>query len=74
MEPNTWKLTLGQNQEILMNVTISNQREPAYETQLFIIHPTTLSYIGRKIEVRVRIKIICDSGGPIPVWGVVVEG
>lgn len=50
-EPNTWELMLGTHQELGLNVSVSNRKESAYETQLFVVHPASISYIGRKVEV-----------------------
>ena len=42
----SWELMLGQHAVVLVNVIVHNLRESAYEAQLFVSHPTSLSYIG----------------------------
>lgn len=42
---------LGKQDELVLNVNVSNRQESAYETQMFVIHPTSISYIGTKVEV-----------------------
>jgi len=42
----SWELMLGQHTEVVVNITAHNLRESAYEAQLFISHPSSLSYIG----------------------------
>lgn len=71
-EPNTWKLMLGTHQEIGLNVSVSNHQESAYETQLFVSHPASIGYIGRKVEGNKQLScnpynttlVVCAIGNP----------
>lgn len=71
-EPNTWKLMLGTDQELGLNITVSNRKESAYETQLFVSHPASISYIGRKVEGNKQLNcnphnttlVVCAIGNP----------
>ncbi|KAK3914130.1 Integrin alpha-PS1 [Frankliniella fusca] len=71
-EPNTWKLMLGTDQELGLNVTVSNRKESAYETQLFVSHPASISYIARKVEGNKQLNcnpynttlVVCAIGNP----------
>ncbi|XP_049862798.1 integrin alpha-PS1 isoform X1 [Schistocerca gregaria] len=55
-ESGAWDLTLGRDQEMKLDIQVNNYRESAYEAQLFISHPASLSYIGHKTENK---KLIC---------------
>ncbi|XP_075237654.1 multiple edematous wings [Lycorma delicatula] len=69
----TWQLMLGQHEEVTLNITAYNLRESAYEAQLFLSHPSTLSYIGRiKTEGKQlscnphnKTMVICSLGNPL---------
>lgn len=37
---------LGEEDEVKLDIKVTNYKEPAYETQLYIIHPPSLSYIA----------------------------
>ena len=50
-------LELGENREILMNVTISNTGEPAYFAWLNLNFSRVFSFVGRADEVT---DILCD--------------
>ncbi|XP_030379040.1 integrin alpha-PS1 isoform X2 [Scaptodrosophila lebanonensis] len=41
-----YALTLGEKEEVRVNVNVSNLADSAYETQLFIVHPKSISYIA----------------------------
>lgn len=69
----SWELMLGQHTEVLLNITVHNLRESAYEAQLFVSHPTSLSYIGR---IKAKGKqltcnphnntlVVCSLGNPL---------
>jgi hypothetical protein len=53
---NQWELMLGENAEVVLNVTVHNHGESAYESQMYVSHPDSLSYIGTATEV---IHIFC---------------
>ncbi|XP_071446046.1 integrin alpha-PS1 isoform X1 [Hetaerina americana] len=66
-----WELMLGQLREISLNVTVRNDGESAYETQLFVTHHSNLSYIGRKTEGKQfpcdpfnKTTVVCSIGNP----------
>lgn len=57
MENNKYILTLGSYNEVHLKVTIENTEEPAYEAQLFILHPQSLNYIASSDEDK---QILCN--------------
>ncbi|XP_034256700.1 integrin alpha-PS1 isoform X2 [Thrips palmi] len=71
-EPDTWMLMLGKDQELGLNISVSNHRESAYETQLFVSHPASIGYIGRKVEGNKQLScnpfnntlVVCAIGNP----------
>lgn len=52
---NEYVLVLGELEEIRLNVTVTNSKESAYETQLFIEHQPSISYIA-----SVKGSVICN--------------
>lgn len=51
---------LGKDQELALNISVSNEQESAYETQLFVSHPASIGYIGRKVEVcNLKFQYFC---------------
>lgn len=48
-------LVLGELEEIRLNVTVTNSKESAYETQLFIEHQPSISYIA-----SIKGSVICN--------------
>lgn len=50
-------LYLGE-ESLNMSIIIKNNREPAYDAALYITHPYTISYIGRKVVVSNMICLI----------------
>ena len=48
---------LGENREILMNVTVSNTGEPAYFAWLNLNFSSVFSFVGRADDVT---DILCD--------------
>ncbi|KAG8229480.1 hypothetical protein J437_LFUL010054 [Ladona fulva] len=66
-----WELMLGQHKEVALNVTVVNYGESAYEAQVFVSHPETLSYIGRKADGKQfscdphnKTTVVCRIGNP----------
>ncbi|XP_065345499.1 integrin alpha-PS1 isoform X2 [Cloeon dipterum] len=67
-----WELLLGELEEVVVNVTIYNHGESAYESQLFLTHPSGLSYIGTGIEEKSLFSckpfnstlVACSIGNP----------
>ncbi|XP_059476549.1 integrin alpha-PS1 isoform X2 [Neocloeon triangulifer] len=67
-----WELLLGELEEVVVNVTIYNHGESAYESQLFLSHPAGLSYIGTGIEEKNQFAckpfnttmVSCSMGNP----------
>ncbi|XP_011505968.1 PREDICTED: integrin alpha-PS1 [Ceratosolen solmsi marchali] len=45
---NYYELLLGESEELVVDVNITNVGESAYEAQLFLVHSPSLSYIGTK--------------------------
>lgn len=67
---NDYKLILGQNDELHLNVTVINKNESAYESQLFVEHNASVSYIGASkgsvICNRFNATIVaCTLGNPL---------
>ncbi|XP_013118414.2 integrin alpha-PS1 isoform X1 [Stomoxys calcitrans] len=46
LENENYALVLGEQEEIRINVNVSNSADSAYETQLFIVHQKSVSYIA----------------------------
>jgi len=44
-------LVLGRDTVFVLNISIANFGEPAYEATLYVSHPTSMSYIGQDAEV-----------------------
>ena len=45
---NVYDLLLGESEEMVVDVNVTNVGESAYEAQLFVEHSPSLSYIGTK--------------------------
>lgn len=45
---------LGEDEEVVFNITVHNHGESAYESHMYVTHPAGLSFIGTGSEV-------CDS-------------
>lgn len=65
-----YTLVLGQNDELHLNVTVINKNESAYESQLFVQHNSSVSYIGASkgsvICNRFNATIVaCTLGNPL---------
>ena len=43
-------LELGENQEVALDISVTNTGESAYEAGLYVSHPKSLSFIGRAIS------------------------
>ncbi|XP_043467893.1 integrin alpha-PS1 isoform X2 [Leptopilina heterotoma] len=69
-EQNFYELTLRENADIAVNVTIKNIGESAYEAQLFVEHSSNLNYIGTKTNDSVICNVhnttivACSLGNP----------
>jgi len=69
----SWELMLGQHTEVVLNITAHNLRESAYEAQLFVSHPASLSYIGRSKAKGKQLTcnpfnstlVACSLGNPL---------
>ncbi|XP_044728247.1 integrin alpha-PS1 isoform X2 [Chrysoperla carnea] len=64
-------LTLGLEKEVKLIVKIANKAEPAYEAQLFISHPKSLTYIASSAEEKQVLcnphndsMVVCGLGNP----------
>lgn len=55
MTDENYALILGEQDEIRVNINVSNTEDSAYETQLFIVHQKSVSYIAAIKTVRVFI-------------------
>lgn len=38
-------------QQVNLSIILNNYEEPAYDAALYVTHPNTLSYVGRKVVV-----------------------
>lgn len=54
----SYALTLGQEEEIKLSITVDNYGESAYESQLFVQHHSSLHYIAANISDK---NVICTS-------------
>lgn len=54
-----YNLVLGQSKELLLNVTVVNENESAYEAQLFIEHQQTVTYIQADVSKN-HGHVICN--------------
>ncbi|GFV15579.1 integrin alpha-PS1 [Trichonephila clavipes] len=65
-------LYLGE-QQVNLSITLYNHKEPAYDASLYVFHPNTLSYIGRKVVRGEPIECVphnstvlkCEIGNPM---------
>lgn len=55
-----YNLILGQSKELLLNVTVVNEQESAYEAQLFIEHQQTVTYIQANVSKN-QGHVICNK-------------
>lgn len=53
-------MILGQSNELLLNVTVVNNQESAYEAQLFIEHQQTVTFIQANVSKAQR-HVICNK-------------
>uniref|UniRef100_A0A336MNG2 CSON003849 protein n=1 Tax=Culicoides sonorensis TaxID=179676 RepID=A0A336MNG2_CULSO len=51
-----YDLILGQSNEIHLKATVTNEQDSAYEAQLFILHPKTITYIATS-----KSSVVCNS-------------
>lgn len=69
-KPNFYELLLGEREEVIVDVNVSNVGESAYEAQLFITHSASLSYIASKSNDSVTCNLFnsttvsCSIGNP----------
>lgn len=41
-----FELVMGKHVEIVLNTTVNNFGESAYESRMFVVHPDSVNYIG----------------------------
>ncbi|XP_026672705.1 integrin alpha-PS1 isoform X2 [Ceratina calcarata] len=69
-KPHFYELLLGEREEVVVDVNVSNVGESAYEAQLFIIHSQSLNYIASKSNDSVICNlhnatiVSCSIGNP----------
>ncbi|XP_046437434.1 integrin alpha-PS1-like isoform X2 [Daphnia pulex] len=51
-------LELGELQEVVLDISVTNTGESAYEAGLYVSHPRSLSFIGRVSEAN---QLLCNS-------------
>ncbi|XP_053971338.1 integrin alpha-PS1 isoform X1 [Hylaeus volcanicus] len=70
VKPNFYELLLGEREEVVVDVNVSNIGESAYEAQLFIVHSQSLNYIASKSNDSVICNlhnttiVACSIGNP----------
>ncbi|XP_043249530.1 integrin alpha-PS1 isoform X2 [Colletes gigas] len=70
VKPNFYELLLGEREEVVVDVNVSNIGESAYEAQLFIVHSQSLNYIASKSNESVICNlhnttiVACSIGNP----------
>ncbi|XP_017787536.1 PREDICTED: integrin alpha-PS1 [Habropoda laboriosa] len=70
IKPNFYELLLGEREEVVVDVNVSNVGESAYEAQLFIVHSQSLNYIASKSNDSVICNlhnatlVSCSIGNP----------
>lgn len=65
-------LYLGEKQ-LALSVKVTNSKEPAYDAMLYVFHPASLSYVGRKVIKGDQIECVpfngtvtrCELGNPL---------
>ncbi|CAH0386379.1 unnamed protein product [Bemisia tabaci] len=68
-----YELMLGTMQELVVNISVTNLHESAYEAQLFVSHSPSLSYIGRIKQDGKQLTcnpinstmVACNLGNPL---------
>lgn len=45
-------LVLGRDNEFVLNISVANFGEPAYEANIYISHPKSMPYVGQSHDVR----------------------
>ncbi|XP_073832470.1 multiple edematous wings isoform X3 [Musca autumnalis] len=71
MENENYALVLGEQEEIRVNVNVSNSADSAYETQLFIVHQKSVAYIAAvKTSTAICSRfnetvVACSLGNPM---------
>lgn len=70
MKPNFYELLLGEREEVVVDINVSNIGESAYEAQLFIVHSPSLNYIASKSNDSISCNlhnsslVACSIGNP----------
>lgn len=70
VKPNFYELLLGEREEVVVEVNVTNVGESAYEAQLFITHSQNLNYIASKSNDSVICNlynatlVACSIGNP----------
>ena len=54
---NAYMLYLGE-EHLNLNVKVINRGEPAYDSSVYINHPSSLSYVGRKLIVSIESTLV----------------
>ncbi|VVC46162.1 Hypothetical protein CINCED_3A016546 [Cinara cedri] len=71
---NEYELVMGQHVEILLNTTVYNLGESAYESKLFVAHPYSFNYIGtmkfndtKQVDCNPfnKTMVVCALGNPL---------
>ena len=64
-------MELGEQQEVVLEISVTNTGESAYEAGLYVSHPRTLSFIGRVSEANQLLcnafnntMVVCSLGNP----------
>ena len=52
-ESGQYLLVLGRDTVFVLNISVRNFGEPAYEAMLYVSHPKSMSYIGQDAEVGI---------------------
>ncbi|XP_036318657.1 integrin alpha-PS1 isoform X3 [Rhagoletis pomonella] len=71
MENDNYALVLGEKDEMRVNVNVLNKADSAYETQLFVVHQKSVSYIAAKRTNSVICNrfndtvVACSLGNPM---------
>ncbi|CAL1274062.1 unnamed protein product [Larinioides sclopetarius] len=71
-EQNKPVLYLGEKQ-LALSVKVTNTKEPAYDAMLFVFHPASLSYVGKRVVKGDQIECVpfnstvtkCELGNPL---------
>lgn len=68
--PGVYELLLGEREELIVDISVTNEGESAYEAQLFVSHSAGLNYIASKSNDSVTCNLFnkqivsCSIGNP----------